>query len=552
MATELPVLVIGAGPTGLMLAGELSRYGIKCRLVDKREKPLTTSRAVAIQARTLEIFSALGIVDEFFPLGVRYHGMSAYDGQKRLAHVSMDELDSPFPFVLGVPQADTETLLTRRLAGFGVVPEWSTELTGFTQDQTGVTATLKKADGSTETVCSRWLVGCDGAHSPVRKGAGLTFLGETYESAFALADVRIDWQLPHDEVLVFPGAEEGLTAAFPLPGEKRYRLTWEFAPTKKIAAGEVAQHGQVSDISPPTLEDAQRILDSRVGFPAKAHDGVWFANFRVNSRMAAGYRAGRVFLAGDAAHIHSPAGGQGMNTGLQDAFNLAWKLSLVEQGVARPAILDSYHAERHAVGIDLLRNTDRMAQVAMLRHPVAVTVRNNFMRVVSGLEVFQQRMRRTISELGISYRKSPLSAEHHGSLLGSILPHGSDDPGVWAWREFANGPHAGDRAPDAPLGTGHVFDLFRQPKKFALLAFAGKGAALSTIAHQRDLVEKVNAEWSKSVTATLIEPAEEAAHDRYGAGAACLYLVRPDGYLAFRTQPAELPKLNEYLRKWLV
>ncbi|MFO0823801.1 MAG: FAD-dependent monooxygenase [Gemmataceae bacterium] len=552
MSSELPVLIIGAGPTGLMLAGELTRYGVKCRLIEKRAKPQDTSRAVAIQARTLEIFSYLGILDQFYPRGTVYHGMSAYNGKSRLAHITFDELDSPYPFILGVPQCETEDILIKRLAGMGLSPEWATEMTGFTQDDAGVTVGLKKADGTPETVRCRWVIGADGAHSPVRKGAGLTFLGETYESGFALADVRIDWALPHDEVLVFPGnGEHGLTAVFPLPGENRYRLTWEFEATHKIEAGAVAQHGRVTDVPEPTLADAQKILDERVAFPAKAHDGVWYANFRVNSRMAAAYRNGRVFLAGDAAHIHSPAGGQGMNTGLQDAFNLAWKLAFVENGAARPAILDSYHDERHAVGIDLLKNTDRMASVAMLRHPVAIAVRNNVMRVVSGFDVFQQRMRRTISELAIGYRKSPISAEYHGSMLGAILPHGADDPGLWAWREFANGPHAGDRAPDAMLGTGHLFDLFRDPKKFTLLAFAGKDAKPETVMHQKELLAKVEAEWGKLVKGVLIEPSEENAIDRYGARSACLYLVRPDGYIAYRSQPADLVKLNEYLRKWL-
>lgn len=559
MSVELPVLIVGAGPTGLMLAGELARYGVACRIIEKRAKPQDTSRAVAIQARTLEILSYLGLLDRFLPLGTKYHGMSAYSGTTRLAHLSMDELDSPFPFVLGVPQADTEAILIDRLAGAGLAPEWSTELTSFAADDAGVTVRLNRPDGSPETVRCRWLVGADGAHSPVRKGAGLTFLGETYESGFALADVRIDWSLPHDEVLVFPGnGEYGLTAVFPLPdrtgesGGNRYRLTWEFEPTRKVGAGEHAQHGRVTDVPEPTLADAQKILDERVAFPATAHDPVWFANFRVNSRMAAAYRSGRVFLAGDAAHIHSPAGGQGMNTGLQDAFNLAWKLALVERGTAKPAILDTYHAERHAVGMDLLKNTDRLATVAMLRHPVAVAVRNNFMRAVSGFEVFQQRVRKTVSELGIAYRKSPLSAEFHGSFLGAVLPHGADDPGVWAWREFATGPHAGDRAPDAALGTGRVFDAFRDPTTFTLLVFAGSAAKPETVAHQRELAEKVSADWGKLVRPVLIGPAEEEANHRYGARAACVYLVRPDGYIAYRSQPADPGKLTDYLRTWLV
>lgn len=566
MPEELPVLIAGAGPTGLMLAGELARYGVACRLVDKRPGPGIYSRALAVQARTLEIFSHLGMTDDLLPRGVRGHGMSMYAGRNRLLHFAIDELDSPFPFVLLTPQTETEAVLTARLGRLGPTPEWTTELTAFTNDVAGVSATLRRPDGGEETVRARWLVGCDGAHSIVRKASGLSFHGETYEAGFALADVRIDWELPHDEVLAFPG-EGGLIAAFPIPGEKMYRLTWQVEEATKQGADDPIRHGITADKPAPTLADVQRVLDERVAFPATASHPTWLANYRVNSRMATSYRNGRVFLAGDAAHIHSPAGGQGMNTGLQDVFNLAWKLALVEQGRAKPELLDTYPPERHAVGVELLRNTDRLTGLVMLRHPVATAVRNMAMTYLASTEVVQQRARRTVSELAVGYRKSPLSAEHHGGLLGAVLPHGAGQPGVLAWRDFAAGPHAGDRAPDAPItaggAPGHLFDLLRDPRRFTLLLFAGRDATPEGVARLTELAGRVTSEWGDAVCPTVVLPGtaslpgvvgdpDHVAHDKYGARAACLYLLRPDGYVGFRSQPADGERLNEYLQTWLV
>ncbi|MGL6095578.1 MAG: FAD-dependent monooxygenase [Fimbriiglobus sp.] len=552
MPGELPVLIVGAGPTGLMLAGELLRYGVACRLIDARNGPGTTSRALVVQARTVEIFSHLGMAEPLLARGIKLHGVNAYSGGQRLMHISMDEIDSPVPFVVGIPQSRTETVLAERLAGLGMAPEWNVELTEFVQDSAGVTANLRAANGTTETVRCRWVVGCDGAHSTVRKGAGLTFLGETYESGFALADVAVDWPLPHDELHLFPGTN-GVVAAFPLPGDNRYRIVWETEPKRTVAAGQPAEHGEIHSRPEPTLDDVRAVLAERTGHACGVRDPEWFANFRVNSRMAAAYRNGRAFLAGDAAHIHSPAGGQGMNTGLQDAFNLAWKLAFVEHGGAHDKLLDTYHDERHAVGVSLLRTTDRMASVAMIRHPVATAVRNTLMSVLTQLEVVRHRALRTISELAVGYRASPLSAEHHGGLFG-------------AWSDFARGPQAGDRAPDAPLlttaGPGHIFDLLRDPKRFTLLAFTGTSENEEAVGQLRGLAARVRDEWAARVQTAVIvrggspaegEPADPdgTAHDKYGARSACLYLIRPDGYIAFRTQPADGTMLTEYLRTWL-
>jgi len=555
-----------------MMAGELARYGVACRMIDKRSGPGTRSRAIAVQARTLEIFDQLGIVQELIGRGVKYHGASQFVGEKRLVHVSLDELESPFPFVLGVPQTDTEDVLRRHAAGLGVSTEWDTELTSLRPDADGVSLTLNRADGATEELRVRWLIGCDGAHSTVRKALNLTFEGETYEQSFALADVFIDWQLPHDEVLAFL-SPAGLAAAFPLPGDGHYRLIWETEAARKVEAGEEVSHGQVpsSERPDPTLDDVGRLLAERVGFPAKARDPIWMANFRVNSRMVSSYRSGRVFLCGDAAHIHSPAGGQGMNTGLQDAFNLGWKLALAERGRGTELLLDSFSSERHRVGTDLLKNTDRLSKLVMLRHPVAVTIRNAAMSFLSSLEVVQQRFRRTIAELSIAYRDSPAVAEYHGGLLQSVLPHGPESPGVLAWRDFAAGPRGGERALDEELyfpkenRTGRLYELLRNPKKHVLLLFTGREPGDAVIEHVRKLAEQVGSSRNDLVRTCIVAAAltipvalagledvyldpNHPLHDRYGARASCLVLLRPDGYIGYRAQPADGEQLNRYFQ----
>ena len=405
-----------------MMALELTRHGVPCRIIDKLPHASTTSKALAIHSRTLEVFEQIGLIEEALALGLKEHGMNVYADGQRIIHMSFDELNAPYPFILDLPQNQTEQLLGARLEQMGVHVERQVELLDFSQDEQAVTATLRHADGHTETITTSWLIGCDGAHSAVRHTLNIPFSGSAYPEAFALADVRLDWPLPESEMQIFI-RQEGLLAVFPMRGG-RYRIIVETA----------AEAGDET-LPDPTLEDIQGYLNRFAPAGTTASDPAWLGAFRTHLRHAAHTRQGRAFLVGDAAHIHSPAGGQGMNTGLQDAYNLGWKLALVQSGQAHAALLDTYETERQPVADSVLHTSDLLLKMATLRSPITQQIRNRLLPLLVQQDVIQQRMTAQIAELSINYRKSPIVAEH----LHSHFSHG----------HLIGGPRAGDRAPDA-------------------------------------------------------------------------------------------------------
>ncbi|MDO8433009.1 MAG: FAD-dependent monooxygenase [Candidatus Binatus sp.] len=541
---DIPVLIVGAGPVGLMLACELVRHGVECRIIDKAGAASDKSKALGIHARTLEIFDNIAIADEMIAAGHKGHGISAYSGGKRIAHVSLDQIPSRYQFVLMLPQNETERMLAKHLASLGVQVERSVELSGFTQDGDGVIATLKAADGREEKCHSAWLAGCDGAHSTVRHTLGLEFEGEQYEESFWLADVLLDFREADDELYAYAGNEE-MAVLFPM-GHQRWRIVGTRGPAEGDAA--------------PTLPEVQTMLDKLIGGGVRAHDPFWLAHFSISRRRVKQYNVGRAFLCGDAAHIHSPAGGQGMNTGLQDAHNLAWKLALVANGDAKPELLASYQAERHPVAAEVLRETDMMTRVITLRSPIAKKVRDRLAPIFSALEVVQDRASRALSETAVNYRRSPIVSEHRSGLVESIQRAGAS--GVGAWYDFAHGPAPGDRAPDveyAMIDSGEVRrlnEVMRGPN-FNLLLFSG-------IEDDRDLsdlfaiADSVKGRFGTHVSAhlidasdapqshphvTLIRDLSHLIHRAYGAGSRCIYLIRPDGYVGFRAQPPDQASL---------
>ncbi len=557
---DLDALVVGAGPVGLMMAGELARHGLSCRIVDQNEGPSTTSKALGVHSRTLEVFEDVGVLDEAFARGRRVHGNNVYADGKRLVHVSFDELDAPYPMVLDLPQSDTEAILERLAASRGVTVERRTRLTALAQDEGGVRAVL---DGGREEVRARWLLGCDGAHSTVRHALDVTFDGAAYEDVWMAADVAIDWSLPDDEFHAFL-SPDGALVVFPLPAPSRARIIYD-RPGDAAPAGEAA--ARLPPVAPPTLEDVQATLAARTGLPVTASDPRWLVGFRIHRRIASAYRKGRVFLAGDAAHIHSPIGGQGMNTGIQDAYNLAWKLALVTRGAAHPWILDSYQAERHAIAAATVQGTDLATQVVTLRHPAARWARDRLAEVLSSLEVVQQRAVRAATQIAVGYRKSPIVEEHRGSLLaGHLGMGGPEQPSLAEWRDFGAGPHPGDRAPDARYdGDRRLFDLIRGTRH-TLLLFDGAASTPEGYRTLASIAGRVRQRLGDHVAVHVVVPraarpaelAQEipvvldpdgALHRRYGAGCECLYLVRPDGYVAFRSQPADAAALDAYLAR---
>ena len=556
MATDIPVLVVGAGPVGLFMAAELRRHGVSCRIVDKNDGPTRDTRAAAIQARTLEILESLGLAQEFVQAGNVCHAKATYTSDyKLIKYLTFDELDSAFPFILQLPQSRTERLLAQYLARLGTEVERGVELAAFEQDDNGVHATLRSRDGRQETVNVAYLVGCDGAHSTVRHALGVAFSGDAYPTDLISADVRVDWNLPRDEQMSF-FAPEGMLTFFPL-AEGRAAIVADLGPAR-------------GDQPPPApaLADLQAIFNARTPGGALS-DPIWNVCYRVHCRQAERYQVGRVFLVGDAAHVCSNIGGQGMNTGMQDAYNLGWKLGLVLNGKSPASLVDSYQPERHQAGQDMLCLSDHLHRIALReeRHlSLPESVRQRLASVLATEEVMQQRMRRAVSELNIGYRHSPVVAEHHHFLPGPDGAHA----GVLGWHDFGAGPRAGDRAVDAPLmrhpgrepvrffqrlrGTGHHVVLFagahataethRRLQALAdtiLRAHPGRLETHLVIAHQLsgDLTGKGE---------VLLDPRGEL-HHRYGARSACLYVIRPDGYIGFRSQPPDAEALSSYFTR---
>jgi 2-polyprenyl-6-methoxyphenol hydroxylase-like FAD-dependent oxidoreductase len=553
---EMPVLIVGAGPTGLMLACELQRHGVACRVIEKTEVPSDKSRALVLHARTLEILESMGIAERFLEHGCPAYGASLYHAGERIVHLNMAELQSPFPFSLMIPQSETERLLAEHFVSQGGTIERAVELLKFSQGKGGITVTVKNAKGKEEQMVFQWLVGCDGAHSTVRKALELPFEGSAYEERFGLVDCLVKSDLPNDEISTF-FHEDGVFVFFPL-GNKRFRIIVNVPSSQVI--GEA-----------PSLADMQVFADRRGPGNIKLRDPVWLAWFTIHQRSVSKYRVGRVFLCGDAAHIHSPIGGQGMNTGMQDAFNLAWKLALTLRGNGDDKLLDSYNEERHPVGQELLKGTDLATTVATLRNPLAQQIRNHVMSFLTQQEVIQQRMRKVGSMLAVNYRSSPIVAEKRGLTEIQITPcEESEKPSIPGYIEFARGPLPGDRAPDAvmvdqDLNPIRVYEAIRGISH-NLLLLDGKptGAGYRNL---EKIAWAIGEQFGGLVACHLIVASDKmpalrfpgkvfldpdlAVHHTYCADSECLYLIRPDGYIGFRAQPAKLGPVEDHLNKIL-
>jgi len=560
-----PVLVVGAGPTGLTMACELARYGINLRLIDKSAHAAEQSRALAVHARTLELFQDMGCVEPFLNAGLKLTSISAFSEGKRFVHFRLDELDSAYPFSISIPQTDTEKLLAEHLKSFGKSPERSCELVGLKQEKDHVVATVQKADGTKEEIKAQWVVGCDGARSAVRKLQDIPFKGSQEEEIFLIADVKVDWVDEEPDRLSAHDHPDGITAIFAMP-EQRYRIICVVDPQSVW-----------KDRKEPTLEEIREMVKKRVPLIKDVSDPRWLTSFQVRYKQVPEYRYGRTFLCGDAAHIHSPMGGQGMNTGIQDAYNLAWKLALVQQGLAKDILLDSYQAERHAIAEALLKTTEFVTKVNITRNPLTRELRNRIAPFLSAQEIVQQRARGFISELEINYKRSPIVSEHRRSLV-KVSTFGSgeaDMPTLGQWLEFGSGPKPGERAPDAVLTSPtkrepiRLYDLL-VGTQHDLLVLTGDDAEGDVFKELIEFGNKAASAFSKVLKVHMIAPTENAPaamekwtgdlyldpefslHHKYGAGSECAYLIRPDGYIGFRCQPVDFAALKSYFDQYLV
>ncbi|HEX6676130.1 MAG TPA: FAD-dependent monooxygenase [Actinomycetes bacterium] len=526
------VLVVGAGPTGLALAAHLRAFGSRLRIVDRQLDRAHESRALAIQPRTMEVLAGLGVTPELLD-----HGQQAVQLRLHLPHrvisVRLFDLglaDTAYPFLLFLSQAETERVLGDHLAERGVRVERGVELVGLDPAAEQVTSRLRHPDGRQEIVAARYVVGCDGAHSTVRHLANIPFEGADYPQTFLLADLEVDG-LEHGAAHTYlTGA--GMLFFFPLGTPATWRMLAMRPPGNRppVEAG-------------VSLAELQAITDDYTSEPLRLRDPVWMTRFRLHLRGATRYQSGRVFLAGDAAHVHSPAGAQGMNTGIQDAVNLAWKLALVGGGVATPELLGTYQVERGPVGRWVLRFTNRAFTVATSTNLLVRLARTQVPRLAPvALRAAPARAAafRAVSQLAIGYRHSPAASNGH------------DAP--------RRGPKAGDRLPDAPLlrdGQPTTLHAATAAPSFHLLLCgpvpSWPAPATSVPERHAGLV---------AVHHLSREPAPAVLHDPDGTALRRLgldpagtrtahHLVRPDGHVAYRAGGTDLAGLHAYLARWL-
>ncbi|WP_030131535.1 FAD-dependent monooxygenase [Pseudomonas sp. QTF5] len=495
------VLIIGAGPTGLVLALWLSKLGIGVRIIDKTSAPGTTSRALAVQARTLELYRQLDLSDTVVQNGHRVAAANFWVKGEPVAHLPLSTIGeglTPYAFLEMYPQDEHERLLIERLEAFGITVERDTELQSFEETGDGITARLRLPDGQQETCQACYLAGCDGARSIVRKTLDTGFPGGTYQQIFYVADVQARGPTFNGELHVDLD-EADFLAVFPLAGEGRARLIG----TVRDERADRAETLQFEDVSSRAIEHLKVQID-QVN---------WFSTYRVHHRVADHFRTGRAFLLGDAAHVHSPAGGQGMNTGIGDAINLAWKLAAVLSGGATTKLLDSYETERIAFARRLVATTDRVFNFVTAEGRVADLLR---MRVapflipkMTSLEAVREFMFRTVSQTTLNYRGMPLSE----GVAGDV--------------------HGGDRLPWAHDGKGDNFESLKN-LTWQVHVYGDTSDEMIAWCTEHHLPLQVF-DWRPAF--------EMAGLTRNG-----FYLLRPDTYVAIADYSADPKVIERYFR----
>lgn len=522
-------LIVGAGPVGLTLACRLKQYGLSCRILDKLGKPVKRTKAAAIWTRSTEIFAQMELAAPLLKNGLKVYGATFFSGGKPLTELTLDSIDSVHNYVLMIAQHQTEKVLRQRLKEQGVTVEYDSQVNSIEQEDDLVTVTIE----SGERLKARWLVGCDGAHSFVRHSQGLSFEGQKRESRWIVGDLHVEG-LPLSDRLLLIMHKKGPAGLFPL-GNSTYRAVAETETTDEDAESALP-----------------KLLQERTQFKALKIQEVQDAGyFSINERQVDQYRVGRVFLAGDSAHVQSPIGGQGMNTGIQDAENLAWKLALVAKGLAKERLLDTYHEERHPVGEWLVETTSRSTDLITSKQPVLAAIRPQATRLLASLPPVQDKLRNTLAELEINYRHSSLSREPQ--YIGD------------GWRP-RDGIKAGERAPDRIVrfeGEERLLSSAFRHGKFQLLLFSGgrtpeqvkAGPLLRSLERNHsELVQSIyicsSTGSADGVECAVVVDLQQELHQVYAADEPSAYLIRPDGYVAYRCRPIDEVELLNFLDEW--
>ena len=534
------MLIVGAGPTGLALGIGLRRHGINCCIIDRLEAPSPYSRALGLHARSLEIFEALDVLAPIRKASRRLKAVSVYGDKGFLFELDLTSLKAPYPWVLSCPQSEVETVLIDRYRMLGGELIRSTELLDFRQDGSGVQARIRQG-AEVQTLNAELLVGADGVGSTVREQLGIGFNGVDYSEHFLLADVPWDtapWSNDRSHGFL---QEEGLLLALPLP--QGWRLI--------MASREPPE-------TPLSLAPFSERLTSILGDVPDLGEPRWLSQFSVQRRLAQHFRRNRVFLAGDAAHVQSPLGAQGMNTGLADAFNLSWKLAFYLKGFGQGALLDSYEQERRPVAEKMLYGVDMLSRASLVKLPLLRRSRDSLLKLAGSRRNISSRLLRTASQLDVHYRNSPLVTCGPEADVG--------------WRH--QGPLPGDRLPDAALKsvrTGHLHQLhglLRKPVHHLLLQLS------ESPEHNERLVmyalsDRLGQEYRERVHLTVIaaratangdvprEGTTRIWRDHEGEFASAfgdqgrLWLMRPDGHLAYRAPVSNADDLLGYLERVL-
>ncbi|MDX1901813.1 MAG: FAD-dependent monooxygenase [Gammaproteobacteria bacterium] len=529
----LPVLIVGAGPTGLMMACELERHNIPFRIIDKKSSPTQGSNATWIQTRTLEILDLIGIADRFLKIGHRCGAINLYENSKHLVSIPFDSIDSDYPFILMLPQSETERLLQARLAESHIRIERSVELIDIKQTNNTVISIVRLANGDTENITSHWVIACDGANSTIREKCQIPFPGEDIQEQFMVADATMRSFLPTNEIHVFfeKGtifSEKGtLFSAFPW-NTKDYRLS----------ANLYSSHPRQFF----TEQEVKELVAERTYGNYIVEKVSWISPFWIHSKIVNQMREQSIFLVGDAAHTHSPVGGQGMNSGLQDAFNLAWKLALIIQNKAKPALLDSFPLERHSIVSHVVKETEYLTKM-MLFDKSFFTKLRKFCKNAAKPKIAHS-LSMELAQLNIQYNESPIIDYHEKPPTGA--------------------PKQGERALDVKISnTARLFHYF-QNTKHQILLFTGIHCTEKNLKKLEQLQQWLDENYADEINTYLIttEEASQAnniisdknniIHTRYHLKTSAIYIIRPDNYIAYFSKKPNEDTLKAFLNEYLI
>jgi 2-polyprenyl-6-methoxyphenol hydroxylase-like FAD-dependent oxidoreductase len=510
---QTDVLIVGAGPTGLALANQLVRFGVDFVIIDKKETTTPHSKAIGVQARTLEIYEQIGIADELIAAGAPAQSARMFAGGRERGRIDFGELGkgmSPYPYVLFVEQGLHEAILYEFLKSHNLDVQWHTELQIFDQTSEGVSAQVKTAGGVTESIDAKYLVACDGAKSPVRHSLGLSFQGSTFERMFYVADVQIDWKHGYNALMVFL-MRDSLLAFFPMRGDRQYRIVGTFPEEFARDEGDILYE----EIEERIKLNSETDLDiTRVN---------WFSTYKVHTRHVNKFSNGRCFLAGDAAHIHSPAGAQGMNTGIHDGYNLAWKLAFVLKAGAGQKLLDTYNEERLPNAETLIQTTDRFFNLAAGRNPILAFIRVYIFPYVAqflfSLNAVKRFVFPSISQIAINYRESSLS-----ETIGRFKVK------------------AGDRMPWFEVGGRSIYDDLHAPT-FHIIIFHDGIAEIPPL--PVDLMQK----WKGRIESHFCQ-LDETVKKAFGCGRSFFIILRPDNYIGLISDDLSAELVEKYLAEF--